>query len=439
MTETARQRSARKKSVLAALAIAGLALAIAACNDDEDTSHSGTGPGEVSLDLTVADLIPLSGELQDFGPPADKAAEIAVDQIDDAIDEVGADHQVTLKTEDDQTSTEAGIAVARKLVGDGATCITGSWSSAVTIAVARSVSIPDGILQISPASTRDELNSLDDDGLVNRTVPPDSAQGPVLADAIADDLGGARDKTVNIGARDDAYGNGIAGTFEDAWRSLGGKVGERVTYNPGAGAFDGPAEKITTGNPDATVIVDFPQTFAKLAPALERTGDYDPSTTWGPDALASSSLADDVGADLLDGIRGITPGVSDDDPPSKAFDELYTSTDPKDIDRQTFDAQNFDAVVLCYLAAVAAGSTDGREMADHVREISAPPGRQYTWEQLPDAIRTLQKGKDIDYQGASGPIDMNGTGDATAGSYDVYEYSRGRLTLVDELPLKPGE
>ena len=32
-------------------------------------------------------------------------------------------------------------------------------------------------------------------------------------------------------------------------------------------------------------------------------------------------------------------------------------------ERQTFDAQNFDAVILCYLAAVAAGGTDGQDMA----------------------------------------------------------------------------
>ena len=98
------------------------------------------------------------------------------------------------------------------------------------------------------------------------------------------------------------------------------------------------------------------------------------------------------------------------------------AADPKDVDRQTFDAQNFDAVVLCYLAAVAAGSTDGTDMAATVRDISAPPGDPFTWEELPDAIKALQNGDDIDYQGASGAIDMDENGDATAGVYDIYEY-----------------
>ena len=38
--------------------------------------------------------------------------------------------------------------------------------------------------------------------------------------------------------------------------------------------------------------------IAKVGPALVRTGDYDPSITWGTDGLASSSLPKDVGTDV---------------------------------------------------------------------------------------------------------------------------------------------
>ena len=149
--------------------------------------------------------------------------------------------------------------------------------------------------------------------------------------------------------------------------------------------------KITSGNPDATVIIDFPETFAKVGPALVRTGNYDPTTTWGTDGLASSSLPKDVGADATEGFRGTAPGSPDDDETAKAFDEVFTSSDIEpDVERQTFDAQNFDAVMLCYLAAVAAGSTDGEEMAAKVQDISAPPGDPYTFESLPEAIKALR-------------------------------------------------
>ena len=71
-------------------------------------------------------------------------------------------------------------------------------------------------------------------------------------------------------------------------------------------------------------------------------------------------------------MRGTAPGTPDKGEASKAFDKAYTSRGPEDVDRQTFDAQNFDAVILCYLAAVAAGSTDGKEMAEKVAGRQRP-------------------------------------------------------------------
>ncbi len=415
--------------------VAGLALVVggAGCGGDNDEG----GGGNESFDLVIGDSIPLTGDLSDFGPPGQKASDLAVAQINNAIKEAGVDQTVKVVHEDNETSPQAAVQAARKLVdSDGASCITGAWASADTIPTAQSVSIPDGILQISPASTSDEITGLDDDGLVNRTSPPDSFQGPTLANTMADALGGAEGKTVNIGARNDSYGTGLAGTFGDAWKGLGGSVGQQVIYDPEQPSYDSEAGQITSGNPDATVIIDFPETFVKVGPALQRTGNWDPSKGWFTDGLASSDVPESVDAQVIDGMRGTAPGSPDKGEASTAFDDLYTSSDPKDVDRQTFDTQNFDATILCYLAAVAAGSTDGKDMADQLVDVSAPPGAPYTWEQLPEAIKALQNGDDIDYQGASGAIDMDDAGDATAGVYDIYTFKGANLTL-DEIGETP--
>ena len=79
--------------------------------------------------------------------------------------------------------------------------------------VARSVAIREEVLEITPASTGDALTGLKDEGLLNRTSPPDRFQGPVLATVIEEALGGAQGKTINIGARNDPYGTGLADTF----------------------------------------------------------------------------------------------------------------------------------------------------------------------------------------------------------------------------------
>ena len=426
-------RGLKQWRFLAAGAGLALVLGLAACGGGDDNSGGG---GTGKIDLTIGDSIPLTGDLSDYGPPGQKASDLAISVITKANQQAGVDNTVKVVHEDNETSPQAAVQAARKLVdSDNASCITGAWASSDTIPTAQSVSIPDGVLQISPASTADEITDLDDDGLLNSTSPPDSFQGPTLANTIADSMGGASGKTVNIGARNDAYGTGLSQTFGDAWKDLGGSVGQQVIYDPEQPSYDSEAGQITSGNPDATVIIDFPETFVKVAPALQRTGNWDPTKGWFTDGLASSSLTEDISPEIVSGMRGTAPGAPDKGEASTAFDQLYTSTDPKDVDRQTFDAQQFDATVLCYLAAVAAGSTDGKDMADHLTDVSAPPGVPYTWEQLPEAIKALQDGQDIDYQGASGAIDMDDAGDATAGVYDIYTFKGADLEVIGEQPV----
>jgi branched-chain amino acid transport system substrate-binding protein len=430
----------RIKLVLFALVVAGLSLGIAACGDDngDSSSSSGGGGGATTLDLTIGDVVPLTGDLADFGPPGQKSADIAVEQINSAIDEAGADHTVTIEHEDDQTSDSAGVSAARKLVGDGASCIAGSWASSVSIPIARSVSIREGVLQISPASTSTEITGLEDNGLMNRTPPADNLQGPALANTLEDQLGGAEGKVVSVAGRNDSYGDGLTGFFIDAWEAKGGTVtgDSPVLYDPEAATYDAEAGQITAEPVDAYVIVDFPETYVKVGPALVRTGKWDPSKTFVTDGLISGDLAaDPKNADFTEGLRGTAPGTPTEGEASTAFDKLYTSSEPKDVDRQTFDAQNFDAVMLCYLAAVAAGSTDGQDMADALQDVTAPPGTQYTWEQLPEAIDALQNGDDIDYVGASGDINLDDNGDPTVGVYDVFLFKGGELSTVgDQIP-----
>jgi ABC-type branched-subunit amino acid transport system substrate-binding protein len=431
----------RTKLVVFALLLAGLSLGVAACGDDDD--DGGDGGGETSLDLVVGDSVPLSGDLADFGPPGEKAADVAIQEINAAIEEAGVDHTVEIVHEDNCGGADQQCAVqaARKMVeSDGASCITGAWASADTIPTGESVAIPEEVLLISPASTSDEITGLDDDGLVNRTSPPDSFQGPTLANFLDEALNGAQGKTVNIGARNDAYGTGLVDTFGAAWEELGGSVGSETVYDIKLPSYDSEASEITGGNPDGIVIFDFPETYNKVGPALVRTGNFDTSKTFFTDGLVSSDLAESAGAEAVEGVRATAPGVPDDDTAAKAFDDVYSAAEPKDVERQTFDAQNFDAVVLCYLAAVAAGSTEGADMAAEVQAVSAPPGDPYTWEEMPEAIEALQNGDDIDYNGASGAIDMDENGDATAGVYDVYEYKGGAPEAIDEVPVAaPGQ
>ena len=71
----------------------------------------------------------------------------------------------------------------------------------------------------------------------------------------------------------------------------------------------------------------------------------------------------------------------------------------------------FRHVILCYLAAVAAGSTDGRGDGRCAARRHQARGEKYTFEELPEAIEALQNGDDIDYEGAGGAIELDDAGD----------------------------
>ena len=156
--------------------------------------------------------------------------------------------------------------------------------------------------------------------------------------------------------------------------------------------------------------------------------------TWASDGLADPVLTTNPG---MFGLRGVAPGAPDDTQAGKAFDQAFTKFTKGKVKRQSFDAQAFDAYILCYLGAVAAGSANGGKIADHLREVSGPPGEKFTWQQLPEAVEALQRGKDIDYEGASGPIDLSARGDPTAGTYDSYRIAKEEIQIGEDVPFPP--
>ena len=75
-----------------------------------------------------------------------------------------------------------GVAAAEELVNaQGVVAIVGALASGVTIPVATSVTIPNGIVQISGASTAPAITVLEDNDFLFRTALSDASQGVVLA------------------------------------------------------------------------------------------------------------------------------------------------------------------------------------------------------------------------------------------------------------------
>lgn len=424
---------------LPALAVAAL---LAACSSpatspasqqpvsSAEGSQGGSAAPVEELNLVVGGIVPITGPQAPFGVWEEAAIELGAIAVNDAAESAGIPLSVTVQIEDEGAGPDVATQAATKLVtGDGATCLVGPNNSADGVAIATNVAVPRttpiiGVLTTSPA-----LTTLEDDGYYFRTTASDAKQAIVLANFAAEELGGAEGKTINIGARNDNFGSPLADGVAAQWEELGGTVGEMVKWDPNATTYDADAQQLVSGDPAGWVIIDFVTTFQKVAPAIVRTGEWDPARTF-VSALQVPNLPELVGEEATEGMRGLAPGAIGNTPLDEQFKEYWNEHIGEDVTLGAGAISAFDGVVLCALAALAGRSTDGPDIRDNLTPVSGPGGDKFDFTQLADAFSALAAGEDIDYEGMYGPIDFDENGDVAAGEYGTIEFIDGVLNIT---------
>ena len=83
------------------------------------------------------------------------------------------------------------------------------------------------------------------------------------------------------------------------------------------------------------------------------------------------------------------------------------------------------------LAAEAAKATTGPALKDKIREVASAPGQEVT--DICQALELVRQGKDVNYQGASGTLELDAQGDVV-GSYDVWTIQdNGNLAVKGQI------
>ncbi len=333
---------------IAASAGLALVLGVAACGG---SGGGGDGPGSTQLSLVIGNALPLSGTSKALGGSGQKASAIALDQIKKAIGEADADHTVRVVNQDQGADADTATEAAKGLVNeDHASCLTGPWSADAVAQTAKDVAVPAKVLEIAPVPTGEGVTDLNDHDLVDSTALPDSLEGSALSEAIDRDLGGAQGHSVNVAASNDTNGDSVAQDFIQAWQDQDGTVGEQLVL--AAPAYSSQAQQLTGDSPDGVLVIDDLTGFSQFAPALAASYSWDANTAWGGDQLVNPSLPDQAGSDAIDGMRALAPGAPEGEDATSAFLQAFKSGDPHNVKQAPFAAQEFDATVLCYLAAV---------------------------------------------------------------------------------------
>jgi ABC-type branched-subunit amino acid transport system substrate-binding protein len=382
------------------------------------------------IDVTIGKLLELTGPLSENGPSQDKAVHIGVEYANQAAAAAGVPLKAAEVSGDVQGDPQAALSAARALVAKGAAALIGPSITPESIAIANGLTIQKKVT-LWPVGTSMRLRTIKDEGTIFRTVPPDSLQALALVAAVIDKLGSATGKLVSIAYRNEPYGEGLSKDFTAAWLAKGGKVQGPVIFDPAQATFDSEAQQTIANSPDALVVIDYPDTFAKFGAALVRTGKYDATKLFVPDALAFSTVPTNIPAQVLEGARGTRGGSNTTTEAYKLFDQLWEKAGG--VEHFSLDANSFDSATLVMLAAAAAKSNDAAAIQAKVHTVTQPGATKYTVTNLADAFKAVWAGQPIDYVGVAGAFEFAANGDPTISRFDIFEYRGGKLNVIKQI------
>jgi neutral amino acid transport system substrate-binding protein len=436
----------RIKSPLAlTLAITTLvsSLLTTACQSERGTSPNETqtpsanNPANSNDGLKLGALLPITGDLSSIGQNMPVAAKLAVETINACGGVNGK--PVTLTIEDDQTDPAAGAPAMTKLAEvDKVAGVVGSFASSVSGA-AVDIAVRNNVMLISPGSTSPVFTQRakkgEFQGYWARTAPPDTYQASALA-TLAHKKGFQDVSTVVI---NNDYGVGFEQAFVQSFEKLGGKIVNKdkpVRYDPKATTLDSEAAAALASKPSAVAAVLYAETGSLLLQAAYKQGLSKGVTFLLTDGVYSQDFTKQVGktadgTSIISGALGTVPGA--DGKALTDFTALWKEKTGKEV--TAYVPHTWDATVLLMLAAEAAKTNTGEGIKSKIREVSGPSGTPVT--DPCKAIALIKQGQEVDYQGASGNVDIDENGDVV-GSYDVWTVKPdGTLEVIDKVSPTP--
>jgi branched-chain amino acid transport system substrate-binding protein len=409
------RRNRRTASAVATLAAAALVLSGCAAETGE------TAVGDLTLKIGTA--LPQTGSLAYLGPPEEAGVALAIKDINEA--NKGIQIEVELGDSGDLDNKTYETTIPRLLAAD-VNAIVGAASSSVSLAFIDQV-VGAGVLQISPANTSPKLTDYADNGLYFRTAPSDLLQGEVLGNLMSAD----GHETAAMIVLNDAYGTGLRDATQASFEAAGGTIVAAPVFNPGDTNFSAQISEALAESPDAIVLITFDEAKT-IVPAL--VSQFPAENLYFVDGNLADYSAD-FAAGTLEGAKGTAPGL---DPDTiieflQRMDDNWVAEGNDALTSYLYGPESYDAVVLLALAALAAGSVEGVDMAAKMQEVSGGSGdgtKCFTFAECADIIND---GGIADYDGISSPVTFDEKGDPTQGNILVSIYGKdNKITAVKE-------
>jgi len=225
-----------------------------------------------------------------------------------------------------------------------------------------------------------------------------------------------------------AYGVALAQVFADSFVRFGGTVtsgSPRIITEVQSGATDYTTDiaavlEVNPG-PQVVYVVAYPPDGVQWMEDWEAGRGANPSwngVTWlfSEGVFDQTGFLDPLGAQFdITSYRGTAPSAfggltgPDYDTWATAYNTKWSQAPG------LFDDNCYDAAYLVALAAQKAGSATGQAIKDNINDVANPPGTKIFPGEWAKAVTELAAGRDIDYEGASGSVNIDDLGDPSSG------------------------
>lgn len=364
--------------------------------------------------IKIGTLTPLTGSGGPYGPVMVKAVKAVIDEVNAAGGVLG--RKVELVSEDDQTSPEAGVRAARKLIDvDKVSAILGTWASSVTTAVAPLCWESKTFL--ATVSGADSITALPHQGYLVRTQPTTTLQGRKFGEfAVAE---GA--KRVFFLSPQTPFAQSQFDNITKAVKAGGGETASLI-YDDKKPAYRTEIDEVLRFKPDAIVFGGYTPDTAVMLKDLYRADFKGQKIAFG--YSVNQKLIESVPAEVVDKTYMISPSPAEG---SKAYDRLVkmigvTSPDP-------YTTQIYDHINLVLMAIAIAGDASGSAIKDNIRKVSQAAGGAKIDNAI-DGLKAIAAKQPVDYDGASGPCDFTEIGDISDSKFRYEQVQAGKIALV---------
>ena len=346
-----------KKSLILIILLVILSLGIYGCGGDDSSK------------IKIGVIAELTGDVPAVGTSCKNAAEMAVQEINDAggIQLGEKKYQVKLIIEDNAGKAEQSASSAQKLITQQkVTAIVGPNASRYALPAAEIAETSKTVLitpwSTAPKATLDSKTNVSKK-YVFRACFIDPFQGGVLAKFTLDNLKLKKAAVLYDVASE--YNKGIAEIFKDVYEKNGGKVVAFETYTTNDKDFSSQLTKIKQANPDVIFLPNYYSEVPLQIQQAKRLGIKAPFI--GSDSWGSEELVKLCGADCNDYYFSTHYAADSASDTTKKFIANYKAkygTTPDDVAALTYDSFG-----LLWQAIKTAGKNERQAVRDALAKI----------------------------------------------------------------------